>query len=98
MTKRILASILTISGLSVIIAVLLATALLHNYSTEKLETEIATDAEIIAEAVEINGGRFLNETSFSSDIRVTMAGLFLIRKKILRNSTTIQTERKSTTR
>lgn len=71
MTKRILASILTISGLSVIIAVLLATALLHNYSTEKLETEIATDAEIIAEAVEINGGRFLNETSFSSDIRVT---------------------------
>ena len=71
MTKRILASILTISILSVIIAVLLATALLHNYSTEKLETEIATDAEIIAEAVEINGGRFLNETSFSSDIRVT---------------------------
>ena len=71
MTKRILASILTISVLSVIIAVLLATALLHNYSTEKLETEIATDAEIIAEAVEINGGRFLNETSFSSDIRVT---------------------------
>ena len=60
-----------ISGISVIIAVLLVTAVLHDYSTDKLEAEICTEAEIIAEAVEMNGGRFLDEADFNDDIRVT---------------------------
>ncbi len=60
-----------ISGISVIIAVLLVTAVLHDYSTDKLEAEIRTEAEIIAEAVEMNGGRFLDEADFNDDIRVT---------------------------
>lgn len=71
MTKRILISILTISVLSVIIAVMLTTALIYNNSTEKLNKEIATETKIIAEAVELSGGRFLNDADFDSSIRVT---------------------------
>lgn len=71
MTKRILISILTISGISIIIAVLLSTILLHNSSTELLQSEIAAEAEIIAEAVELSGGRFLNDADFDKNIRVS---------------------------
>lgn len=71
MTKRILVSILTISVLSVIMAVLLTTALLYNNSIEKLNAEITTETRMIAEAVELSGERFLDESEFDRNIRVT---------------------------
>ncbi|MBR2283803.1 MAG: histidine kinase [Ruminococcus sp.] len=70
MTKKILKSILAVAAAAMIASIVLVTALLNRYSAGKTADELELSGRLIASAVEMNGGRYLDHTRFS-DIRVT---------------------------
>ena len=70
MTKKIFFSILTISGIVVLTAFILIIWVMYSVSSSKAESDLKTEGGIIASAVEMNGGRYLDNTSFR-DLRVT---------------------------
>lgn len=60
-----------VSGAAVLITITLVTMLMNSYSREKTAEGLKQDAEIIASALELNGGRYLDITQFEDIIRVT---------------------------
>ena len=71
MTKKIFIGIMTICAVSVIAAMILATALMYDKSVTTAEASVKTDAHIISEAVESLGGAYLENAAFGDNIRVT---------------------------
>ncbi|MBO5572607.1 MAG: histidine kinase [Ruminococcus sp.] len=71
MTNKIMKSIMLVSGVAVLITIILVTMLMNSYSREKTAEGLKQDAVMIASAVEMNGGRYLNETEFGDITRVT---------------------------
>ena len=71
MTNKIMKSIMLVSGAAVLITIILVTMLMNSYSREKTAEGLKQDAVMIASAVEMNGGRYLNETEFGDITRVT---------------------------
>lgn len=71
MTNKIMKSIMLVSGVAVIMTLIFITMLMNSYSREKTAVALKQDAEIIASAVELNGGRYLDETEFGDSLRVT---------------------------
>ena len=62
---------MTICAVSVIAAMILATALMYDKSVTTAEASVKTDAHIISEAVESLGGAYLENAAFGDNIRVT---------------------------
>ena len=70
MTKKIFVSILSISCIAVAAAIVLLTLLNYTATTDSAADDLREDCIMIASAVEMNGGRYLDETDFG-DLRVT---------------------------
>lgn len=71
MTNKIMKSIMLVSIAAVLITITFITMFMNRYSSDKTAEGLKQDAEIIASAVELNGGRYLEQTSFGDEFRVT---------------------------
>jgi two-component system phosphate regulon sensor histidine kinase PhoR len=70
-TKRIFASIMAVSFIAMILSFMFITAVTQSISIARSQEGLATQAEVIASGIKMNGGRFLNETDFGDYLRVT---------------------------
>lgn len=71
MTKKIFLGIMTICVISIIAAIVLVTALIHDKSKDSVDSSVRRDSLLIAKAVEECGEKYLDEADFDDDIRVT---------------------------
>ena len=71
LTKKIFLGIMNICVISLIAAIVLVTALIHNKSIGSVDSSVKRDSLLIAKAVEKCGGKYLDEADFDDDIRVT---------------------------
>lgn len=71
MTNKIMKSIMLVSGAAVLITITFVTMLMNSFSRDKTTDALRQDAEIIASAIEISGGEYLDETEFEDALRVT---------------------------
>lgn len=70
MTKKIFASIMAVSCIAVTVAMIFLTILNYRATTDSTAENLAESCGMIASAVEMNGGRYLDETDFG-ELRVT---------------------------
>ncbi|MCD8188092.1 MAG: ATP-binding protein [Ruminococcus sp.] len=66
MTKRIFKSIIAVSVAAVIVTIALITAFLNSYFTKRAANELRNEAELIVNAVELNGMDYLESTDFKN--------------------------------
>ena len=71
MTNKIMKSIMLVSGAAVLITITFVTMLMNSFSRDKTADALRQDAEIIASAIEMSGGEYLDETEFEDALRVT---------------------------
>ena len=70
MTKKIFLSIITVSFIAVTAAIILLTGFSYRQSAEEAAQNVRSSCAMIASAIEMNGGKYLDETEFSG-VRVT---------------------------
>ena len=70
MTKKIFLSIISVSFLAVTAAIILLTGFSYRQSAEEAAKNVRSSCAMIASAIEMNGGKYLDETDFSG-VRVT---------------------------
>ncbi|MBR4361878.1 MAG: histidine kinase [Ruminococcus sp.] len=70
MTKKIFLSIITVSFIAVTAAIILLTGFSYRQSAEEAAKNVRSSCAMIASAIEMNGGKYLDETEFSG-VRVT---------------------------
>ncbi len=66
MTKRIFKSIIAVSVAAVIVTIALITAFLNSYFTKRAANELRNEAELIVNAVELNGMDYLESADFKN--------------------------------
>lgn len=71
MTKKIFGSMMFVTMFSVLITFILITGVTQHVSADRTNAGLQTQAAVIASGVEMNGGRFLDETDFGDNVRVT---------------------------
>lgn len=70
MTKKIFLSIITVSFIAVTAAIILLTGFSYRQSAEEAAKNVRSSCAMIASAIEMDGGKYLDETDFSG-VRVT---------------------------